>query len=329
MTSENHLQASVIVPAFRRPKALLELVARLRIQEDARFEVIVVEQSQNPSLIAELRALGDERLHVIEAEARGLAAARNRGARAARGDVLIFVDDDDLPIGTRWVADHCENYRDPSCGGVAGRWSNHPEPDPPPRFPRLVRRLAFTYTVFKDSRTFASGSLRKENLEFITFSNASVRRELFERVGGLDEGLEWGEEDTFAFKYREVQRPGEYFVFDPKACMWRRVDVEGGWDRRSRADWHLAELARRVTYYHRVTARYFPWRFRLFYPLYVGRSIVKIEMWIWDPDNRNHSLPDRVRASLEAVARFPGILWKHGLRSGASDGAGRHDRATR
>jgi glycosyltransferase involved in cell wall biosynthesis len=309
--------ASVIVPAYRRPAALMELVPRLLSQVDAKFEVIIVEQSDDDVLHERLRRTGDGRLRLVTAPARGLAAARNLGSRHATGDILVFIDDDDLPLGDRWLADHLANYADPRCMGVAGRWSSRDALDPPPRFPRLVRRLAFSYGVFKDPRTYAMGSLRKPNVEFITFSNASVRRELFTRVGGLDEGLEWGEEDTFAFKFARLRRDGEYLVFDPKPCMWRRLDVAGGLDRRHQPNWHINELVRRVTYYHTVTARYFPWRFRILYPLYVGRSLVKTEIWIWDPDNRHHSNFDRARASLDALARFPKVLWTHGLRAAA------------
>src|SRR6266536_2454709 len=98
------LPVSVVIRSYRRPAALLELLARLRAQTYPAFEVIVLEQSDDPRLLARLEAEGDPRLRVVLSAPRNPPAARNEALRHARGDILLFIDDDDLPLGRDWIA---------------------------------------------------------------------------------------------------------------------------------------------------------------------------------------------------------------------------------
>lgn len=290
--------ASVIVRSYQRPGPLLELVSRLCRQTYGNFEIVIVEQSNDADLVAQLGTIGDPRLRVFTHSPLGAPGARNEGVRHARGKFLVFVDDDDLPVADTWIADHVANYDDPACLGVNGRLSNVDAPPPPPRFPRLLRWLSFRYSLFRDPLTLPVGSLRKEGILFAVGNNFSLRRSLVDRIGGWDEGVPMGEEHSFYFKYEQGRAPGEYLVYDPAPVVWRRVDIEGGLARRTRPDWFENELKGRIIYYHHVVAHYFPWRFRLLYPLFVLRAAERVLMWIWDHDNRFHRTNERLRASL-------------------------------
>src|SRR5882724_7420224 len=101
---------SVIIRSFERPGPLLELVDRVRSQAYPRFEIVILEQSGNARLLAALDAQGDARVRVVVSRRRDPPAARNEAVRHARGDVFLFIDDDDLPIGPNWIALHVGNY---------------------------------------------------------------------------------------------------------------------------------------------------------------------------------------------------------------------------
>jgi glycosyltransferase involved in cell wall biosynthesis len=304
--------ASVIVRSYRRAKALLELVDRLLRQHYPRFEVVIVEQSDDRELVAALTARHDPRLRILERPPLGAPGARNEGVRHARGEVLLFVDDDDLPIGDDWIDAHLANYDNPRCMGVNGRLAGSAAGDPAPRFPRLVRWASLRHTPFKDPWTFAFGTLRKDGIDFLVGSNASVRRSLIERIGGWDEGIPMGEEQSFAFKFARARRPGEHLTYDPRPQVWRRVNIDGGLDRRSARDWYRRDLEGRVIYYHGVVGHYFPWRFRLLYPLYLLRVIEQVLIWLWDRDNADRGFGERLRATLLTLAEFPAIEWRRG-----------------
>lgn len=91
---------SVIVPTYRRHEPLQRCLSALAEQTlpRAEFEVLIVDDgSAEPprSLVARHAATMDVRL--IEATHGGPAAARNGGAAAARGQYLVFTDDDCMP----------------------------------------------------------------------------------------------------------------------------------------------------------------------------------------------------------------------------------------
>lgn len=302
------MRVSVVIRSFRRPAALKELLAALRRQSYPDFEVVVLEQSNDPALVREVEALGDPRVRVFVAEPKGPPAARNAAVRHATGEVILLIDDDDLPLGDDWIAQHARNYDDPACMGVAGRLVPHPDRREPPRFPKVVRALAMTHTFFKDTRMLAHGTLRKGDIDFLPGSNVSVRRALLERIGGWDEGIPMNEEQSFAIKFHRDRVPGEHLVFDPVPEVWRRTDIPGGLDRRSGDDWSRRELEAWLFYYRHVVGHYFPWRYRLFYPLFVARGLQRVLFWVWDPDNSHRTFGQRVRASVDLVTALPFIL---------------------
>jgi GT2 family glycosyltransferase len=92
--------ASIVVPTIGRPESLARLLRALDLQRDVdgAFDAVVV--SDGP-LSRETRAILEThrrfQVQVAELEPSGPAAARNRGAAVAQGDVLIFLDDDIEP----------------------------------------------------------------------------------------------------------------------------------------------------------------------------------------------------------------------------------------
>ena len=82
---------SVVVPTCDRQAALQRCLAALARQEADELDVVVVDDGRRGG---EGQAPG---ARVLRAGGRGPAAARNLGARAARGSVICFTDDDCAP----------------------------------------------------------------------------------------------------------------------------------------------------------------------------------------------------------------------------------------
>src|SRR5437867_3710963 len=95
---------SIIVPAYNE-EALLG--ATLRALDEARrtlaepSEIIVVDDGSSDRT-GDIAAAGGAR--VVRVQLRQIAGARNAGARAARGDLLVFVDADTI-VPTDGIAD--------------------------------------------------------------------------------------------------------------------------------------------------------------------------------------------------------------------------------
>jgi glycosyltransferase involved in cell wall biosynthesis len=86
---------SVVIPTRDRRELVLEAARSVLAQRGCEVELIVVDDGSRDGTDAALHVLGD-RLRYVRQEARGVSAARNRGAGLARGPWLAFLDSDDL-----------------------------------------------------------------------------------------------------------------------------------------------------------------------------------------------------------------------------------------
>lgn len=92
------MRISVIIPTCNRAELLAECVRSVLTQTLPPSEVLIVDDGstdQTARVVAQLAREAVLPLNVIHQDNRGAAAARNTGIRAARGDVLCFLDSDD------------------------------------------------------------------------------------------------------------------------------------------------------------------------------------------------------------------------------------------
>ena len=96
---------SVLMPAYNAARHLSESIESVRCQSFVDWELIVIDDgSQDETAeIAKRFAVSDARVRVISQANGGQASARNSGLAGARGDLIAFLDADDL-----WVSDKLE-----------------------------------------------------------------------------------------------------------------------------------------------------------------------------------------------------------------------------
>ena len=99
----------MIIPTFRRPEALRDTLAALMDMDypPNLYEVIVVDdggENETREVVEHFTGRAPGVTYVAQDHA-GVAAARNRGADQATGDLLVFVDDDIVV-----AADHLERH---------------------------------------------------------------------------------------------------------------------------------------------------------------------------------------------------------------------------
>jgi glycosyltransferase involved in cell wall biosynthesis len=99
---------SVIVPTRDRPDTLRQALASIRSLEadDITFEILVGDNGSDPETKKVASDFGAIHIPVKE---KGAAAARNAGLKAATGDFLAFLDDDDVWLSTH-VRQHLEIF---------------------------------------------------------------------------------------------------------------------------------------------------------------------------------------------------------------------------
>lgn len=108
--------ATVVVCTRDRPEHLLACLDALKRQSCARFDILVVENGAASGAYDICKRTGAGYLHEPVA---GLSRARNAGTRAARGEIVAFIDDDAIPDAD-WLENLLVAFDDPAVGGATG-----------------------------------------------------------------------------------------------------------------------------------------------------------------------------------------------------------------
>jgi glycosyltransferase involved in cell wall biosynthesis len=179
--------ASVIIPTRGRARLLRDAVASALGQDYERFEILVVNDGGDDvaPVLASLPGGRARRVELCALPApRGAAAARNRALREAQGEVIVFLDDDDLYL-PRHVSTLAaalggtgEAFAYTRAGAVEERLEGGNRVE-------LRRGVPRPYRV-------NHAMLQVRNL--LPTATWGVRRECFERLGGFDEALACAED---------------------------------------------------------------------------------------------------------------------------------------
>jgi glycosyltransferase involved in cell wall biosynthesis len=306
-------RVSVIVRSYNRLAALAELLQALLAQDHDSFEIVVVEQStQRPADdLALVESLArDPRVRILRFAPLGGPGARNAGVRAARGDLFVFIDDDDLPASRDWLRRHEANFADPKCLGVTGRFVDEGiEIEKPYMNVERARRNVLSFNVLKWQRVYARIDVKKE-VESLMGGNAAIPRRTLERFGLWDECTPIEDEPSLAYRINAGKAADEYMLFDPNVKMIRRLDVPGGMAKRTLSG---PRYAKRVfTFLHNIVGHYFPARFLLLYPAYIYFVAFHSIEWICSDSKKHQTLASRIAATTGMiVSLLP--LWTYWL----------------
>jgi glycosyltransferase involved in cell wall biosynthesis len=191
--SETGVRVSVIIPVYNAEDTIARAVQSVLKQQFESWEIVAVD---NGSTDASLRVLqlcaewvGSERMRICHEGKRGAAAARNAGARVARGEYFAFLDADD-----EWLP---EKLR--ACVEALDRSES------------AVVAYSDMMNAGGGRRSTASGSPSLDYLlseRFALFPSATViRRSAFEACGGFSEQFtneDLGEDTFIGLRLREL-----------------------------------------------------------------------------------------------------------------------------
>jgi GT2 family glycosyltransferase len=151
---------------------------------------------------------------VVEQANQGAAAARNAGARRARGQLLLFIDDDMVADPELLVVHVRRQALEP--GVILGHIPVHPSS------PRTLISDALSRWVDQRRERLSRPGVRPDPGDWLS-GQFSIPRSDFERLGGFDAALNrqgrFGGEDTDFFHRAHLAGVG--FRFAPDAVSWQ------------------------------------------------------------------------------------------------------------
>jgi peptidoglycan/xylan/chitin deacetylase (PgdA/CDA1 family)/GT2 family glycosyltransferase len=211
---------SVVIPTHQQRRRLVRTLAALSEQKPVRdgFEVIVVIDGSTDGTGEELAARDYPfPLRVLEQRHNGQGAARNLGASQARGDGLVFFDDDVIPVPD--FLSKCRTALDAGAEVVLGRLVLG---DWVPSGPQRDEYEAWLATA---DQQLAAG---EPNVDNIVFGATAVDRATFDAAGGFDEvytaGGLYGAED--AELGCRLLKAGARFRYEPEAVGFTECETD-------------------------------------------------------------------------------------------------------
>lgn len=207
------MKATVIIPVYNGAAYVANAIESALAQTERDIEVIVVDDGSTDGTVAAVRRFTDPRLRLIRQANAGPSAARNRGAAAARGEWVGFLDADDS-----WRA-----------GKVAAHLARAAEmPEAALTYSSvLVRDPAGSLieVLHADREGWVLEPLLFGNFVWGGGSSAMVRRDVFDRVGGFDPKIKYGEDWELWLRIAALYPFGA--VAEPLTCRLERPDSYG------------------------------------------------------------------------------------------------------
>jgi len=167
---------SVVIPTFNRRTLVREAVASACAQRHVACEILIVDDGSSDGTVAALREEFGARIRVLDTANRGVAAARNLGVAASSGELIAFLDSDDL-----WLPD--------KLAAQVAFFISHTQAEIC-QTEEIWMRNGVRVNPCAHHRK-PSGDIFELSLRLCLISPSAVllRRGLFERVGGFDETL--------------------------------------------------------------------------------------------------------------------------------------------
>jgi GT2 family glycosyltransferase len=179
-------QISIVIPVYNAERTLSECLTWVFRSAFEPFEVILVDDGSTDRS----RTIASTfPCRIVSTSGRvGPAKARNVGAREARGDVLFFIDSDVMlsPDGLETLAAAFEaDEVDAVCGVQTAEMRHH-------NLASQYKNLWMRWTYLRHTG----------QVPLFYTTAAAIRRDVFERVGGFDEGYETPNVEDTAFGQR-------------------------------------------------------------------------------------------------------------------------------
>lgn len=229
-------QVSIIIPTLNNAKYLKNALISVQNQTFPKdgYEIIVVDNgsTDNTRQVTEqiITAYPTHQIRYIYEPEPGLLSGRHRGAKEAKGQVLVFVDDD-IEADKGWLAAIMDAFQDSSVHLVGGPSMPDYESEPPAWIERFWTQHEYGRWCGSLSLLDFGEQIREIDPLFVFGLNFAIRKETLFEVGGFHpdcipkhlQRFQGDGETAVSIKTREK---GLKTVYHPKALVLHKVPNE-------------------------------------------------------------------------------------------------------
>lgn len=187
---------SVIIPLFNKEDYIKNTIKSVLDQSFKDFELIIVNDGSTDNSLekAQQHLLNFDNYRIISQENKGLSATRNRGVREAKGELIAFLDADDL-----WHSDFLKtinllyiNFPEASIYGTSylEKFDDKTILEPKKNIEKQLKNKAFLVEDFFHANLFQP---------IVCQSSFAARKKVFQEIN-YDESIELSEDIDFYIK---------------------------------------------------------------------------------------------------------------------------------
>ncbi|MBI4970833.1 MAG: glycosyltransferase family 2 protein [Candidatus Omnitrophica bacterium] len=167
---------SVIIPTYNRKELVRRAIQSVLNQTFKKYALIVVDDGSTDQTDKILKEFKGAKIHFYRQDRKGVSAARNRGIRESRGELIAFLDSDDVwhPKKLEVQVDFFRKNPTAMIAQTEEEWIRDGRPANP-----MKKHKKYSGDIFRASLPLC----------IVSPSAVMMRRELFDKVGYFDDRL--------------------------------------------------------------------------------------------------------------------------------------------
>lgn len=214
-------ESSIIIPVHNQLHYTKDCLEGLFKTIDlSKVEIIIINNASTDGTDEYLQSLGSKVKVIKNNENLNYSKINNQGAKIASGEYLIFLNNDTLPL-PGWYDEIIKEFEEHTETGIQGVKLLYED--------GTIQHAGMVFGPMPNSydcpfhayvqlpADFPYVNIRRQ-FQFVTGACLAIRSNLFNQVGGFDEGYDFGWEDTdLCMKVNQI---GKQVIYNPKSVLY-------------------------------------------------------------------------------------------------------------
>lgn len=198
------MKLSIIIPTLNEEKYLPQTLLEIKKQQFSDYEIIVADSGSTDKTVEIARRFG------CKITKGGLPAkGRNEGAKISQGDLLLFMDSDNVYLSPDFLTTAINEFRKRNLGIAS--------------FPVLVKGNSVDRLIYLGYNIFVKAV---QKIIPLAFNTILVRKDVHFQIGGFDEKIRIAEDYDYAQRAAKIS-PFGFINTEPILTSARRIERDG------------------------------------------------------------------------------------------------------